>query len=869
MKLIILSLIIILGVFSVKAQNATLTPNLTQQLNSLNSTDYVKVNVVLGNQVHYGLINAQFKNKNTPLNERAKIVIRKSMKMAELSQASIIDLLEANSSKVKSYKSLWIINMMTIEATKDIIEQLAINIEIDYIEEYTHFTVKPAEILHGETSNSKSVGGIEPGLAAINAPALWALGYTGKGRKYLNYDTGMWTEHPALADAWLGNHQPLSQAWYGVDSPTPTDKTGAHGTHTAGTVLGLDPTTNDTIGVAFNAYVMATDPIVTSAADIKPLPEYIDVFEFALNPDGDTTTTDDIPDAINNSWGIDIHDDTTLCAGYITQMFDAIEAAGIANVYSAGNEGPGNTTIGQPQYVSTGLVNTFTVGAVNGANPAFPITGFSSEGPTICNVPAGPLKIKPEVVAPGLNVRSSVEDNNYASYSGTSMAGPHATGAVLLLKEAFPNVSGEEILLALYNSATDLGVAGEDNIYGKGMIDVLAAFNELALTHTPTPPNQYTYDVTINNITSPATNFICSQTITPTFILKNKGDSSITNAEIIYQLNNEPQSVFNWTGTLISGNTTIINLPSIIALGYGDYELKIKAVIDTTNIECDYINNQRIQRFNIRETIATLPYSEDFENMTIDNSEWIVNNPDGATTWDTIPTAGLTGSSYSASMQLFNYNNLNQTDDLISTNITLPNQDSIFLRFDLAYQYFIPIPTLADTLEVFISTDCGISYNSIYKKGGSDLETYSTSTSNFVPQASNQWRTEYIDITSYANNDAIVKFVCFNRSGNNLYLDNIWFYEGEEPLITNINEAKLEVLSIYPNPTNSTITIDLGESITDNATIEIIDLLGKNLYLKEVSTKTNQINLEKFSNGIYIVKFSNSNGIITRKIIKE
>ena len=869
MRLIILPLIIMLGAFSVKAQNATLTPNLTQQLNSLNTTDYVKVNVVLGNQVQYGIINAQFKNENTPLNERAKIVIRKSMKMAKLSQASIINLLEANTSKVKSYKSLWIINMMTIEATKDIIEQLAINIEIDYIEEYTHFTVKPAKILYGETSNSKSVGGNEPGLAAINAPALWALGYTGKGRKYLNYDTGMWTEHPALADAWLGNHQPLSQAWYGVDSPTPTDKNGAHGTHTAGTVLGLDPATNDTIGVAFNAYVMATDPIVTSAADIKPLPEYIDVFEFALNPDGDTTTTNDIPDAINNSWGIDIHDDTTLCAGYITQMFDAIEAAGIANVFSAGNEGPGNTTIGQPQYVSTGLVNTFTVGAVNGANPAFPIAGFSSEGPTICNVPAGPLKIKPEVVAPGLNVRSSVEDNNYASYSGTSMAGPHATGGVLLLKEAFPNVSGEEILLALYNSSIDLGVAGEDNIYGKGMIDVLAAFNELALTHTPTPPNQYTYDVTVNDITSPATNFICSQTIIPTFILENKGDSSITSAEIIYQLNDEPQNVFNWSGNLNTGNTTTINLPSIVALGYGNYELKIKAIIDTTNIECDYINNQRIQRFNIRETIAALPYSEDFENMTIDTSEWIVNNPDGSTTWDTIPTAGLTGSSYSASMQLFNYNNLNQMDDLVSTNITLPNQDSIFLRFDLAYQYYIPIASLADTLEIFISTDCGISYSSIYKKGGSVLETYTTSTSNFVPQASNQWRTEYIDITSYANNDAIIKFVCFNRSGNNLYLDNIWVYEGEEPLITNINEAKLEVLSIYPNPTNSNITIDLGKNITDNATIEIIDLLGKKLYVKEVSTKTNKINLEGFTNGIYIVKFSNNNGIITKKIIKE
>ena len=679
----------------------------------------------------------------------------------------------------------------------------------------------------------------------------------------------MWTDHPALEDAWLGNHQPLSQAWYGVDSPTPIDKDGAHGTHTAGTVLGLDPSTNDTIGVAFNAYVMVTDPIVTSAADIKRLPEYIDVFEFALNPDGDTTTTDDIPDAINNSWGIDTHDDTTICAGYITQMFDAIEAAGIANVYSAGNSGPGSTTIGQPQYVSTGLVNTFTVGAIKGADPAFPITSFSSIGPTICNVPAGPLKIKPEVVAPGYNVRSSVEDGNYASYNGTSMAGPHVTGAVLLLKEAFPNVSGEEILLALYNSAIDLGVPGEDNVYGRGMIDVLAAFNELSLTHTPTPPNQYTYDATVSEILNPGTNFICSQSISPSINIKNKGVSSITNAEIIYQLNNEPESSYNWIGTLASGNTALINLPSITALGYGDYELKIKVIIDTNNIECDYINNQRFQRFNIRETIATLPYSEDFENMSIDNSEWIVSNVDGSTTWDTIPTSGLNGSIHSASMQLYNYNNLNEKDELISTNITLPNQDSIFLRFDLAYQYFLPIPTLADSMAIFISTDCGITYSLVYNKGGTNLQTHPTSTSNFVPQSSDQWRTEYVDLTSYANNDVIVKFVCHNRSGNNLYLDNIWVYEGAEPIITNIENPILETLSIYPNPTKSSITIDIGKNEIENSTLSIFDLLGKIVYQKQVLKKSNPINLEEFSNGIYIVKFSNNNGVITKKIIKE
>ena len=214
MKNLIITLIIVLTTLSLTAQHATITPTLSKQLKSLSASTYLKVNVVFKEQVHYRLINAQFKLNNTPLSERAKTVIRESMNLAKSSQASCINLLKNNSKKVKSYHSLWIINMMTIEATKDVIEQLAMNSEIDYMEEYNHFTVKPIEIMLGESTNSKSENGIEPGLAAINAPALWAMGYTGKGRKYLNYDTGMWPDHPALADAWLGNYQPLDQAWF-------------------------------------------------------------------------------------------------------------------------------------------------------------------------------------------------------------------------------------------------------------------------------------------------------------------------------------------------------------------------------------------------------------------------------------------------------------------------------------------------------------------------------------------------------------------------------------------------------------------------------------------------------------------------------
>ena len=69
------------------------------------------------------------------------------------------------------------------------------------------------------------------------------------------------------------------------------------------------------------------------------------------------------------------------------------------------------------------------------------------------------------------------------------MAAPHVSGSILLLKEAFPYLSGEDLLWAFYLSAVDLGIPGEDNIYGMGMIDVYAAFQYLSQNHIPIDPN--------------------------------------------------------------------------------------------------------------------------------------------------------------------------------------------------------------------------------------------------------------------------------------------------------------------------------------------------------------------------------------------
>jgi len=849
------------------SQSATITNRLSNQLQQINDEGIVKVNLIFKNQVDFVALNQSFKENNTPLSQRAKRVIREAMQLANSEQEQLVTLFHQKADKVISYQQFWLINMMTIEAKKELILELMHHPLIDYMEEFDHHYVKPIEILKGEPSPTKSIGGIEPGLAAINAPALWAMGYTGRGRKYYSIDTGVWKDHPAVADAWLGNYQPLSQAWLPIDSPFPVDKSGSHGTHTAGTVLGLENATNDTIGVAFNAYFMAADPIVTNLANIKPLQEYINVFEFALNPDGDTTTTDDIPDAINNSWGIATHDDTTICAGYVTQMFDAIEAAGIANVFSAGNEGPSSTTIGQPQYVSTGLVNTFTVGAVNGANPSFPIASFSSNGPSPCPNLTGSLLIKPEVVAPGLNVRSSVGLNNYASYNGTSMAGPHATGAVLLLKEAFPTVSGEDILMALYTTAIDLGVVGEDNTYGRGMIDVLAAYNQLASVFTPTPPNAQDYDLVITKIHQPNAVQLCDQYITPSVLIENRGDSAIQTVYFNYQLNNEPSQNFTATVSLNAGDTTTVLLPALSALNYGDYEFIVHASLGSGFTENDSINNQRVARFTIRETVAALPFYENFESTKLDSSYWLIDNPDFDKTWDTTATQGLGASNYSAYINLYSYSpRQSQVDGLFTPIIKLPNRDSLYIKFDVAYQLRNSI--VADTLRVLISTDCGVSFDEIYKKFDVNLQTNDTITNNFIPQYASHWREEFIDITAYAGNDVLIGFESINRQGNNLFLDNIWVYQGVTPVGIN-EQVTLQPISIYPNPTQHTVTLDAGNNLLMQARVEIIDLLGKSLMRNTIAATKTQLDLSHLSNGIYFVKFSNEVGEKVFKIVKR
>jgi hypothetical protein len=443
------------------------------KLDDLGNREMVSAMVMMSEELDLVAIDNDLIIEKASRQVRHERVVRALQEVAEVTQKDIRRLLEISeaSGEVEEFRPFWVANVIAVTATKEFIYKMARRLDVGVIYEDL---VIPLDVTFGINESSDDpqplMLGIEHGVTSLNADSLWRMGITGAGTLVCNLDTGVDGNHPSYADRWRGTEVGVDpeHAWYDPynGSTFPVDDDG-HGTGTMGCITGADHATGDSIGVAPDAMWIAANVFEGGSSSSSA---FTGAFEWTIDPDGDPATIEDVPDVVSNSWGSSAN-----CGTGYWAVLDANIMAGVAVLFSAGNEGPGSQTTGSPANRITTTTNAFAIGATNPSNT---IAGFSSRGPSSCDG----LTIKPEVVAHGTNVRTARRGGGYSSgVAGTSFSCPYVAGGLALLRQVSPYATPHQMMEAMMNTAVDLGTAGEDNTYGHGIPDLVAAAEELAL----------------------------------------------------------------------------------------------------------------------------------------------------------------------------------------------------------------------------------------------------------------------------------------------------------------------------------------------------------------------------------------------------
>jgi len=430
-----------------RAPAATIDPALAERLKSAGPDELIEVIVVLRDQAALPML------PNAHRAARLRAVLDALHAKARLAQQGILGSIASNlrDGSVTKVESLWIFDGLVLSAKPAVIVRLAARPDVQEIR-LSESIAGPAS-----TAATAATAAAESNVARVNAPAVWDLGDLGQGVVVANMDSGVDATHPDLAGSWRGG----SNSWYdpnGQHPTTPTDISG-HGTWTMGVMVG-GSAGGTGVGVAPGAKWIAVK--IFNDRGSATIANIHRGYQWLLDPDGNPSTAD-APNVVNNSWGLT----SGGCSLEFQLDLRSLRNAGILPVFSGGNNS--YTTGG---FSPANNPEAFAVGATD-ANDAR--ASFSSRGPSACDG-----STYPDVVAPGVNVRTTDLYGSYAPESGTSLAAPHVAGALALLLSAFPNLPVERQESALRSGAVDLGVPGADNLYGSGRLNALASYQWLA-----------------------------------------------------------------------------------------------------------------------------------------------------------------------------------------------------------------------------------------------------------------------------------------------------------------------------------------------------------------------------------------------------
>ncbi len=266
-------------------------------------------------------------------------------------------------------------------------------------------------------------------------------------------------------------------------------------------------------------------------------------------------------------------------------------------------------------------------------------------------------------------------------------------------------------------------------------------------------------------------------------------------------------------------------------------------------------------------------YEETFEENTFNAVDWTIENPDNSLCWELHEIGGTTPENTAAGVDFSEYQSLGERDRLISPPFNLEGMESAWLEFQHAYAK--KWDDNSDSLIVLVSGDCGNSWTRVFAGGEDGSGNFATheQTNDFWPEVETDWCMAGWGASCIAINldqwtgktDVRVAFESYCYFGNPLFIDNVSIsqYVGQ----LEFNEQKDELL-VYPNPANQSLKVVIPDGLIIEH-LELINHLGQTVFSQKVLPgEKMEINIQNnWINGIYYLRATGNNNLITKKVI--
>lgn len=409
---------------------------------------------------------------------------------------------------------------------------------------------------------------------------------------------------------------------------------------------------------------------------------------------------------------------------------------------------------------------------------------------------------------------------------------------------------------------TDLEINLED-------AKLIAATYGRGIWQTNIPVEIPSHDIKLVTITLPNSSINCSTTISPEIIVKNNGSNLIEQITINYTIDNAP-FVYNWSGSIIGGNTQTITIPSFIttkgthSISFTTYITNDAYVDNNTETTAFYVNDAG----TVGVTNEFFALTDELIVITEGGNGWIRGNRATSALSTNGNTAYLTNLSGNYSDNTKSY--------LISQCYNLTNISNPSISFKLAFD----LEADWDIAYVEYSTDFGANWSVL---GNANANWYN---SDRTPQTSGtdcyncvgaQWTGTNTTLTNYTyslnslNNPSSILFRIVFHSDQSITKLGVKIDDFLISGTLNSVDFFEDKITIKPNPSSGLFTISLDKNISLNS-IEVYDISGKLIKNSVFMTDSQNIitlDLTDVSQGVYFIKINSKEGIYSKRLIKN